>query len=381
MTGPLPGVATLTTGAGELARDPSLAGQIMTALAQHGAAAFVANAQSQPMLLRYGAIHLPVLCQNAAIGDTYVTSPHSAYVLYARDEIDIMGLRGAARLGSRAALGLLDRWLRAARINRVVQIDNWLLSTSLHGAWHGEGLPAMRQALIERFPGHIPVVRCVDEWSCPQLLGALRADGWTLAASRQIWVTDDLARDWKPRSHVKADARALRRSGLAIEDLQTVTLPDAQRIAQLYAQLYLGRYSALNPVYTPAFVELAGRTGLLRYRVARGGDGQIMAVAGMRVAGDIVTVPMLGYDTTRPQSEGLYRIASLLASEWALDNGCRHHGSAGAGTFKRNRGARSEIEYMALYTAHLPPARRLAIRAFAAATRRIMVPMLKANGW
>ncbi|MEO0464637.1 MAG: hypothetical protein AAF127_16040 [Pseudomonadota bacterium] len=381
MTGPLARSPSLLEGADALARDPSSAGQWMAAIAQNGPQAHITNLRSHPMLVRHGDIVLPVLREDGATGDTYVASPHSAYVLYARDEIDIMGLKGAQRWGSHAALSVLDRWLKAARINRVVHLDNWLLSTSLHGAWNGEGLPAMRQALVERFDDHIPVVRCVDEWSCPQLMKALRGDGWTLLASRQIWVTDDLARDWKPRSHVKSDRRAMRRSGLTIETLETVTLKDAQRIADLYAQLYLGRYSSLNPVYTPAFVELAARTGLLQYRVARDDQGMIMAVAGMRVAGDIVTVPMLGYDTTRPQSEALYRIASLLSSEWALEQGLRHHGSAGAGTFKSNRGARSEIEYMALYTGHLAPSRRALLKGFAQATQRVMAPTLKAQGW
>lgn len=381
MTGPLRRTPELIDCGDALGRRASSAAQVMSALSAHGAQTYIANARSHPMLITDGSLDLPVLREDGAIGDSYVASPHSAYVLYARDEIDIMQFSGVQRWGSRAVLAVLSQWLKAAQINRVVHLDNWLLSTSLHGEWRGEGLPAMRTVLVDRLPDHIPIVRCVDDWSCPQLLSALRADGWTLLPARQIWVTDDLARDWKPRSHVKSDRRALRRSALAVEELTQVSLTDAERIADLYGQLYLGRYSALNPVYTPAFVELAARSGMLKYRVARGASGEIMAVAGMRIASDIVTVPMLGYDTTRPQSEALYRIASLLSSEWALEHGLRHHGSAGAGTFKSNRGARGQIEYMALYTAHLNVTRRTAIKGLAQVLEGTMVPALQKQGW
>ncbi|MEO0872304.1 MAG: hypothetical protein AAFY19_10195, partial [Pseudomonadota bacterium] len=213
------------------------------------------------------------------------------------------------------------------------------------------------------------------------LVSSLKSDGWSLLPSRQVWVTEDLESQWKPRSHTKSDRRAMRKSGLVIEELDVMSDADAARLAELYAQLYLQRYSPLNPAYTPAFLKLACESGALRFRVARGADGVIMASAGMRVAGDTVTVPMLGYDTTRPQTEALYRIASLLSSEWAMERGYRHHGSSGASTFKTNRGARGVMEYMAVYTGHLTWGRRLGIKTFAEALERTMVPALQSQGW
>lgn len=342
---------------------------------------FITNAHSTVRLIRFGDLHLPVTIEDGREGGTYVASPHNAYVLYARDEIDIVGLKGFSRSGAKATLGALDLWLKTLAINRTVHIDNWMLSTSLHGRWDGTGLAAIRKAVVEAYPDHLPIIRCVDEWTSPKLYANLERDGWTLLPSRQIWVTENLETDWKPRSHTKSDRRAMRRSGLVVEDLETMSEADAARIAELYAQLYLDRYSALNPAYTPAFVKTAFESGALRWRVARGADGRIMASAGMRVAGDVVTVPMLGYDTTRPQSEALYRIASLLSSEWAMERGLRHHGSAGASTFKRNRGARGVIEYMAVSTEHLGWRRRQGIKALAHVMKRTMVPALQKQGW
>ena len=381
MTGPLPLEAALISNASALAQDGSTAARFVSGLVEAAPCELITNSHSRAMLMTYGDLRLPVTLEDGRHGSTYVASPHSAYVLYARDEIDIIGLKGISRLGAKATLGLLDHWLRALAINRTVHLDNWMLSTSLHGRWDGTGLATMRQALTAAFPSHLPIVRNVDSWSCPELVSSLKSDGWSLLPARQIWVTDDLETNWKPRSHSKSDRRAMRRSGLVVEEPEAMSDADATRIADLYAQLYLGRYSALNPTYTAAFVRHAFESGALRFRVARNRDGVIMASAGMRVAGDLVTVPMLGYDTSRPQSEALYRIASLLSSEWAMERGYRHHGSAGAGTFKRNRGARGQIEYMAAYTGHLPRARRIGIKTFAEMLERTMVPALEKQGW
>lgn len=381
LTGPLPVEAQWLSDPRACAREGSCAARFVAGLQAAKPGAHIANARSQVALLCHGDFRLPVTIENGDYGGSYVASPHSAYVLYARDEIDIIGLKGASRFGAKTALGVLDRWLKALAINRTVHIDNWMLSTNLHGHWDTACLPGIRRAVIQQFPAHLPVIRCVDPWSCPDLFAGVVSDGWVLLPARQIWVTDDLEADWKPRSHTKSDHRALRKSRLCIEEIGQMNDGDAHRIADLYAQLYLGRYSSLNPAYTARFVQLASDSGALRFRVARTGNGTIMASAGMRVAGGIVTVPMLGYDTSRPQNEALYRIASLLSTQWAMERGYRHHGSAGAGTFKSNRGARGQIEYMAVYTEHLSQARRQGIRLFAQLLERVMVPTLQREGW
>lgn len=363
-----------------VAADPSLAARYVAALQSHSAAALIANAASEAVLMRWGEQAFPVTVDDGTPGRTYVASPHSAYVLYARDEIGLLGL-GVRRQLAEGVLAVLDRLLRTVRINRAVHLDNWLLSTNLHGTWKGEGLAAMRAALVERYPDHFVIIRSLDPWTCPELLAAVRAEGWTLLPARQIWVTDDLARDWAPRSHTKSDLRALRRSGLTIESPAQLCEADAERIAALYHQLYVRRYSAINPIFTPRFVALAAELGLLHFCCARREDGTIMAVSGVRSAGGIATVPLMGYDTERPQSEALYRIASALACNYARAQGLRFHGSAGASEFKRNRGARGVIEYMAVDARHLSAARRAGLALLAVALQRFMVPMLERNGW
>lgn len=364
----------------QMLSDGSLAGQYMAAFAREGTAALVANSGSRPMLLRHGDRTFPVTLDDGGHGLSYVSAPHSAYVLYAREEMDIVGMRHGRRAAG-VALSLLDRMLRAARINHAVHLDNWLLSTNLHGDWDGDGLPDIRAFLARRFLDHFLILRSLDSWSSPQLLEAARSDGWILLPARQIWVVDDLARDWHPRTDCRNDRRALARSGLTVEDLDTIDATDGARIAELYHMLYIRRYSALNPVFTDRFMALTHDTRLLRYRVARAPDGRIMAVSGVLERNGILTAPVVGYDTTRPQDQALYRIACLLAYDWGLRRNLAFHGSAGAAGFKRNRGAHGVIEYMAIHADHLGAGRRTAVRLLAGLLERAAVPMMRRQGW
>ncbi len=372
--------AELLCDAAALAADGSLAARHVAGFRAAGTQALIANAACEVVLLRAGDVRLPVTVDDGTHGRSYVSSPHSTYVLYPRDEIALMGL-GGVRYAAEGVLAVLAGLLRLSRLNRAVHLDNWLLSTNLHGNWNGAGLAGMRALLAARFPDHFVIIRSLDAWTCPALLEAARADGWTLLPARQVWVTDDLNRNWRPRSHTKADVRALRRSGLTAEQASAIAGPDAARIAELYHQLYVGRYSAINPLFTPAFIAMSAATGLLRYCLLRDDTGVIMAFAALRSAGGIGTVPLMGYDIARPQSEALYRMASWCAADLALRDGLRFHGSAGASQFKRNRGAHGVIEYMAVDGRHLSAPRRAGLALLAAGLNRFMAPMLEQRGW
>lgn len=348
-------------------------------LSGRGMAALVANVSAEIVLERHEGHDLPLVVNHGQWGGSYVAAPHSAYVLYPQEELDLVDI-GRLRLPAKILIAMADRLLRRMQINRAVQIDNWLLSTNLHGRWTGTGIAALRADLARRFPDHFLLVRSVDDWSSPELLANLRQDGWLLLPSRQIWVTDDLDREWATRNSVKNDRRKLVQSGLEIEDLERLSDADAARIAQLYAMLYIRKYSPLNPQYTPRWMQMAVETGLFHIRVARDAQGQILAAAGIVIRAGIATNPMLGYDTSRPQADGLYRIASWLVGDFARAHKLRLNGSAGAGHFKQQRGARSQIEYTAFHAAHLPAWRRVPLVVIAIALDWLAIPVMQKRG-
>jgi hypothetical protein len=356
------------------ADDPAL--RYLHALAAIGLDQLVPNVRTRILGLRSGDRVLPVTVNDGARGGSYVCEPYSAYILYARRELELVGV-GLAKWLFLPLIGIASMLLRAARINQIVHVDNWLLSTNLHGDWQGGDIGEIRGFLTGRFPRHIIAIRSLDRWSSPALINAATTDGWTLFPSRQIWVTGDVAAQWHNRHSLAEDRRMLRRSGLRVECLASIDAADAERIAQLYAMLYLEKYSGLNPAFTAQWVIETARAGLIRYRCARDDDGLIQAVAGSLRRGDVLTPPVVGYDTAKPQSLGLYRIASLLFTEDAMEQGVRLNGSAGAASFKRGRGAQAEIEYSAYYLAHLPRVRRGILTLIAGLLNRIAVPYMR----
>jgi len=351
----------------------------LEAFAHAGSSALISNLRTRVLGLRWQDWIFPVTVNEAEYGDAYVCLPHTAYALYAKAELRIVDTGRWAPLLARLAdaAGFV---LRRARINRIVHLGNWMLSTNLHGGWAGEGLTEILALLVRNFPGHIVAIRSLNAWSDAAVIARVRAEGWRLLPSRQVYVTEDLDRDWAVRRNTMRDLALLARTQYRIDPLETLEPGDAERIARLYWLLYLERYSGLNPAFTPAYIEMTHRTGIIRYRGLRHPEGALVAVVGCFVRGGILTTPIVGYDTARPIEEGLYRMASVLFARVAQECGARLNGSAGAADFKRYRGARPVIEYSAFFTAHLSWPRRMIVTFLEWILNRFLVPLMVERG-
>ena len=116
---------------------------------------------------------------------------------------------------------------------------------------------------------------------------------------------------------------------------------------------------------------------MLTLQGLRSATGELVAVGGRFQYAHTLTQPLLGYDTTRPQSEGLYRLITHIAQRDAKTEGLLFNMSAGAAGFKRNRCAVPAIEFSAVYTRHLSRKRRMAVRCVASILSGVGVPILK----
>ncbi|MCS5734057.1 ATP-grasp domain-containing protein [Herbiconiux daphne] len=314
---------------------------------------------------------------------SYVVSPLSHYVHYAREELGNLESR-AARVVASGVLTVLGRVLATGRIDDVVIVGNALLSTNLLPDVGEAALQRLTTELAAAHPGRAIVWRSVHGRGS-RLPDTLRRSGYRLIPSRSVLFTPTRDDEWAGLRDSRRDRATLDASGYRalrppVDDATGMSHPHVrQRIAELYDLLYVGKYSTLNPRYTADFVGLAQRSGLLDFIVLER-NGRIDGVFGFRVAHGLLAAPLVGYDTALPQSAGLYRMLTYLIARTAHEHDVELHNSSGVAQFKRNRGAEAEIEYTAVYTRHLPAPRRAAWALLEIVVRRIAVPLVARDG-
>ncbi|MBL9199482.1 MAG: hypothetical protein JNL39_03205 [Opitutaceae bacterium] len=346
------------------------------AFAREGAPTFIANLRTTVRVLATADWALPVTINEADYDNTYVCSPYTAYGPYAKEEVRLIGnavARGALGVVADAAGAML----RAAQINRIVHVNNWMLSTNLHPAGVELPVAAIAEFLAAQFPAHFICLRSLNAWSDASLLRRCAAARWQLVASRQVYCYERLADTWAATDNAREDRRLLARTAYRRVAHAELGEADFPRMAELYRLLYIEKYSRHNPVFTAAYLRLCHQSRVMTFLGLRAPDGTLDGVLGLFIVDGIVTAPIVGYDTARDRSLGLYRLLMTLTYEFALKGGHRINLSSGAAEFKRLRGGRPEIEFSAVYDRHLSPGRRAAVRALRAVVNGLGVPVMR----
>ncbi|MDQ8199924.1 GNAT family N-acetyltransferase [Pelagicoccus enzymogenes] len=292
----------------------------------------------------------------------YVCSLRSQYVDYAAYELEERDL-GTLAFPLNGVIFLLAGLLRLAGSERVVFVNNWLLSTNLYPA----GLESQVESIRDRLRGDEPqraiVFRSLNETCNGALIASLKQSGFVALASRVIYLLDTPSGAQRDRSNFRRDCELLQKSGLEVARGEQFEGADWERAEELYRKLYLEKYTALNPHFTAAFFAAASSCGFLKFVGLRNG-GHLVGVVGYHRCEGWITAPVLGYDTEASPQLGLYRQLTALLTLEGERLGCRIHRSSGAEAFKRTRGAVREMEYSYVYVDHLPFWRRWAWRLF-----------------
>lgn len=344
--------------------------------------ALISNVSTALALLDTGRHQFPVSINQGqdAKDNCYVVSPQTAYSGYAREELQRLQrpwLAWPLQLLTRG----VDRLLSAARVDRLVQVNNWLLSTNLYPAeWQGDDLPAITDMLRRQFPDHGLAFRSLNDFSNRALRQRLQALGYLAIPSRQVYLFDGREGEQSAflRHHnTRLDTTLLRRSPYQVVPGSALNEADFQRIEHLYTLLYLDKYSTLNPQYSAQWLQRGHTEGWLELRALRSPEGRIDGALGWFANSTLISAPIVGYDTALPQRSGLYRQLTRLCLQEAVNRRQVLNFSAGAAAFKRLRGGQPWIEYTLIHVAHLPLARRLVWHLMELLLRHIGVPLMR----
>jgi hypothetical protein len=346
------------------------------------AASAIANVTTRMCLLETGEHLLPVSINNGGEGpdNSYVVSPLTTYVGYAEYEIGRLG-RPWLTAPLRRLVRVLGSCLETARVDRIVQVNNWLLSTNLYPAnWDGVDLPDITRLLVETYPDHAIGFRSLNRYCNAKLIARMEALGYLTIPSRQVYLFDGHdgpESAYLHRRDSRNDGRLLTHSGY--EQVPGAALADADYpyLEQLYNALYLDKYCRLNPQFTANWLRAGQRDGWLKLIALRSPAGRFDAVLGWIANEGILTTPVVGYDTKLPQKLGLYRLISQITLEEAARRRCMLNMSAGAAHFKRMRGGQPEIEFSLVQVSHLPRQRQRMWRILGRLLHSVAVPVMK----
>ncbi|MEI2398965.1 GNAT family N-acetyltransferase [Paenibacillus phytohabitans] len=323
--------------------------EYITPLLERDTEYYISNVHTIVKVLTVDGIPVPVTVNDGNYDNSYVCSPYTHYVSYAREELALLNnrmLEGTLSI----MLGGMGWLLRQGRFNRVIQVNNWLLSTNLYPALSASQLTDVLEYLRQAYPGYTIMYRSLSMETSGDLIGSLRGYGCKLVPSRQIYLLHQNSAGSKARWLVKRDHSLLAKHGYTEVSPAEITPEDISRIVELYRLLYIDKYSAYNPQFTEAFIALALERGTLQiYGLRHEQEGRLDAVLGFYERDGAMTAPLFGYDTALPQSVGLYRMLSAVLIGLAGSRGLLLHESSGVGQFKRNRGAVAAIEFSAVY--------------------------------
>lgn len=323
-----------------------------------------------------GASRMPVTINTCEANNSWVCSPYTAYCRYAIEELHRFG-HPLLTLPVGAVCRGLGVYLRRQRIDQVVGVNNWMLSTNLYPALDIESLREWIDEAVERWPHHAIWFRSLNRAHTGDWLDALVAAGCVLIPSRQVYLYDRIQICNAMPKNLARDLRLLGATALVASDASGWGSRDFDRAANLYAQLYLQKYSRLNPAYSAAFLLAWHRAGLLQLTGYRDAAGVLQAVVGLFSVDRTITAPIVGYALELPRQWGLYRLLMATVYETAARVGARINLSAGAAEFKRLRGGVGAIEYSAVYVRHLSKPRRRGIGVLATLAQRIGEPIMK----
>lgn len=345
-------------------------------LIREGAAAYVRNVETDFQLLRADGHLLPITVNHFEYDNSYVCSPYSTYIRYAQEELYLLRSR-LLQKGLGALLGGIAPLLKRAKIDQNVHLNNWLLSTNLYEPIERGVLQELTSRLTKEFPGHALIFRSLNRVTNADMMDDLRALGYILVPSRQVYFFDGRAPDYLRKKNNVWDRKLLEKAPFDIVGHDEIQPEDYPRIKELYDFLYIDKYSTINPQFTTAYIENAHRQRLIQMRGLRDGEGVLQGVVGCFIRGGVMTVPIVGYNTGLSKRTGLYRMLMSMVLQEAAERNMLLHLSSGAAHFKRLRGGKPAIEYSVVYIRHLPADRRMVWTLLSFLLNKVGVPIMR----
>lgn len=326
-------------------------------LLKNGFSSLIHNIKTESLALTQGNQTLFATLNNKEYDNAHICSPYNIYIGYAK-----VSAKSFNNFWVRALIysftTLFGGLFKRLNLNKVIQLNNTLLTINIHPQEVSKFLPGIIQTLTQKYPTHAILWPRVNSSIDKDLYKELERNNFHLVPTKIVHIYD-LNENYMKRSHTKRDLSLLKKSDYQIVRHDELAESDMVRIHELYQMLFIEKHVGYNPNLSLYYFKLCHQFRWFEFHALRNSDGIIDAfIAQVKKDNTMVCGP-LGYDTEKPIKLGLYRMIIGLSLENAYSENCLYNLGSGNELFKLNRGSKREMEYNAVYYQHLPFYRRI----------------------
>jgi hypothetical protein len=350
---------------------------IASLFSTHTSKALIDNVKAELRFISINNIYtFPVTINTSEWDNSYVCSPFTAYITYAKEEVQHKIKSRFLIFFLKGLISILGGYLKSAKINKVVHVNNFMLSTNPYPNWKGEYIRELISFLTHAYPDHTIIFRSLNTLQHGPLLQTMKDANLLAVASRQVYMYTDSKVEFMKRNNNYQDQRLIRKQKLIyLSHLEMVEY--LEEALHLYNLLYLEKYSYLNPQFTIEYFRACHKHEIIHFQGYKDSNNNLQAFAGLFVLEDTITSPLVGYNTLAAKEKSLYIHAIHLIHLYRFNSNKILNLSSGAPLFKRLRGGIPTIEYSAVYIKHLSVFRKSVFILLKCVSNSIGVPLLK----
>ncbi len=326
---------------------------------------YIDNCNAKIAILEYDNLYIPLIIANKDKNQTYLTSLISSYINYPKH---ILKNRTVNIL-----FDFFNKILDWGSIDKVVYINHWLISTNIHYNLSDKQINEITEFIKQKFPDYAICFRNIAKETNAALFSSLTSNKYKFLVNRCSYHIDNNSfKNVFKKQSLKKDLSLYKKGKYRI----SASIADSHIQKQVYEDLYINKYTCLNPQYNEKFFDILIKSGFENYTLLNKQE-QTVGFYVPFVLNNTVSVPWFGYDTSVMQKEGLYRLLILNIIEYAKNNKYNLNLSSGVGEYKKRRGAKPYWEYLAINCSHLNFFRKLLYFLLIEITNKISFPLVK----
>ncbi len=332
--------------------------KFLTPLVKNGISHYVKNIHADIYVLKVKELVFPITVVTENYSNSWVCSPYSHYISYGKEFANIVGSPFLTKI-AKSMLDFLGKLGKFGKINSVAYVNNWMFSVDLYPEEiKGEQIDAIIKTLTLFFPEHAIIFRSLNNLTTPNLIKLLEEKNFDLICSRYVYVTDTKKESIFKTRILKSDLRLWENNPFKIYNETDLKEEEYEQLLDLYLKLYVSKHSSLQPQFNIDYFKLFFEKKLMQFKVLKY-NGDIKGVAGYCKRGNGMICPIFGFQKNAPDSNKVYRLLNLALLMEAQKEKLLFNQSAGAAAFKSIRRAEGCLEYIAVYTHHLPTKQKL----------------------